>query len=186
VKILPLLHDEELLIQKAKMANKAAQYGLYKKYAPVMLAVCRRYVKDVQFAEDIMIQGFLKVFMCLHSFRGKGSFEGWVRRIMVNESLNYLKKKRRLVFEGNSKALERMQRPRISMKMDAEYLLRLIDNLPDVYRVVFMLHAIDGYRHKEIAKVLHISENTSKSKLSKARRMLRDKLRNQSKRHEKL
>ena len=186
MKIIPLYHDEKLLIQKARIANKAAQFDLYKKYAPIMLAVCRRYIRDMQYAEDVMIQGSLKVFTRLHSFNGKGSFEGWIRRIMVNESLNYLKKKRRLVFERNPQDFEKYENPRIVMKTDAEYLLNLIDNLPNTYRVVFMLHAIDGYKHSEIAKALHISENTSKSKLSRARKILQEKLKIQRKRNEAL
>lgn len=184
MKIVPLIHDEKLLIQKARKGNKAAQYGLYKKYAPIMLAVCRRYVKDVQFAEDVMIQGFLKVLMRLDSFGEKGSFEGWVRRIMVNESINYLKKRRILVFEGNFRALEKAEVPSIALKTDTEHLLKLINNLPDAYRFVFMLHAIDGYGHKEIAKVLEIPVNTSKSKLARARKILQDRLKKQRKRHE--
>jgi RNA polymerase sigma-70 factor (ECF subfamily) len=186
MKILPLYHNEKLLIQKARIANKAAQHGLYRKYAPIMLVVCRRYVKDVQFAEDVMIQGFLKAFMRLNSFKGEGSFEGWVRRIMVNESINYLKKKRRLVFESNTSSLDKLESPCIVKKTDAEYLLKLIDDLPDTYRFVFMLHAIDGYKHNEIAKVLGIPENTSKSKLSRARKILQNKLKIQRKKYEAL
>lgn len=181
MKIVPLYHDEKLLIQKARMANRAAQHGLYKKYAPVMLAVCRRYVKDAQFAEDVTIQGFLKVFTRLHSFTGKGSFEGWVRRIMVNESINYLKKARKLVFSSNMQALERSERADIAMKTEAEYLLSLIDNLPDPFRLVFMLHAVEGYKHNEIAEVLHISVNTSKSRLARARKILQENLKAQRK-----
>ena len=105
---------------------------------------------------------------------------------MVNESLNYLKKKRRLVFERNPQDFEKYERPRIAMKTDAEYLLKLIEDLPDTYRFVFMLHAIDGYKHSEIAKVLRISENTSKSKLSRARKILQKKLKIRRNRNEAL
>lgn len=168
------------------MANKTAQRRLYEKYAPTMLAVCKRYVRDMQYAEDVMIQGFLKVFMRLNTYKGNGSFEGWIKRIMIRESINFLKKKLPLVLEDSIKGHEMSRNPSISMKTDAEYLLRLIDELPYVYRFVFMLHAIEGYKHIEIAKVLRISENTSKSKLSKARKILREKLELQRKNYEAL
>lgn len=186
VKVIPLYKDEKSLIQKAILANKAAQFGLYEKYSSKMLAVCKRYVRDVQYAEDVMIQGFLKVFMRLNTFKGDGSFEGWIRQIMVRECINFLKRNRRLVFKGDIQYREGSGSPSITMKADAEYLLRLIDELPERHRFVFMLHAIEGYKHTEIAQLLKISENTSKSKLSKARKILQKKLELQRKNHEAL
>ncbi|QLG43963.1 RNA polymerase sigma factor [Costertonia aggregata] len=186
MKVIPLYTDETILIRKALSANKAAQRGLYDKYAPIMLAVCRRYVRDKHYAEDVMIQGFYKVFLQLHTFRGKGSFEGWVKRIMIHEALNFIKKNRPLVFYKNLADRESFCSPNISLKADAEYLLRIIDELPMGYRFVFMLHAVEGYKHIEIAKVMQISENTSKSKLSKARKILRKKLELQRKKSEAL
>ncbi|WP_343485956.1 RNA polymerase sigma factor [Allomuricauda sp. d1] len=181
MKIIPLHKDEKSLIRKAKNSNKAAQFGLYDRYAPKMLAVCKRYIRDVQYAEDVMIQGFLKVFMRLDTFKEKGSFEGWVRRIMVRECINFLKKNRRLVFRGDIHEYQNHGRPKVADKSDAEYLLRLIDQLPEASRLVFMLHAVEGYKHNEIAKVLRITENTSKTKLFKARRVLREKLKKHGK-----
>lgn len=175
MKIIPIYNDERYLVRKARKLDRAAQNGLYKKYAPKMLAVCRSYVKDLQFAQDVMHQGFLKVFMHLDSFSEKGSFEGWVRRIMVHESLNFLKKKRWVVYINDINEHNEMANPGIALKNDAEYLLKLIDQLPNGYRIVFILHAIEGYTHKEIAKTLHLTENTSRSKLSKARKILQKK-----------
>lgn len=184
MKVIPIYYNEQLLIRKAAKKDRVAQYELYEMYAPKMLAVCRSYVKDLQFAEDVMHNGFLKVFMHLDSFMGKGSFEAWTRRIMVHESINFLKKRRWLIFESNTIDYKTFTNPDTTMKSDAEYLLRLIDQLPDTFRIVFMLHAIEGYTHKEIAKLLRITENTSKSKLCKARKILQEKVELTRKRYE--
>jgi RNA polymerase sigma-70 factor (ECF subfamily) len=186
VKIIPLFKDEPRLILRASKSDRVAQRCLYEKYAPKMLALCRGYVKDLQFAEDVMHKGFLKVFMHLQSFTERGSFEGWVRRIMVNESINFLKQKRLLVFESDINELEIEKSPEVSVKSDAEYLLRIIDQLPHEYRIVFMLYAIEGYTHKEIALAFNISEATSRSKLSKARKLLQKKLKLTQKKYETL
>ncbi|WP_373059279.1 RNA polymerase sigma factor [Zunongwangia sp. H14] len=176
MKIIPFYHNEQLLIRKAAKQDRAAQYGLYEKYAPQMLAVCRSYVKDLQFAEDVMHRGFLKVFTRINSFIGKGSFEGWVRRIMVHESINFLKKKRWLVYESDLVETQEPSTPAVGNYSEAEYLLGMIDQLPEAFRLVFMLHAIEGYSHKEIAQVMQIPEKTSRSKLSRARKILQKKV----------
>lgn len=184
MKIIPLYTNEKLLIQKASQGDRTAQYGLYKKYAPSMLAVCRRYVKDLQYAEDVSIQAFLKVFLQLNTYKGKGSFEGWIKRIMINESINFLKKKREQFLDNRSIVIEKSARSKVNMKTDADYLLKLIDRLPDTCRYVFILHAMDGYKHSEIAELLEISVSASKLKLSKARRILQQKLKTYRKRYE--
>lgn len=177
MKIISIYYNERLLIRKAARRDRTAQYKLYEKYAPKMLAVCRSYVKDLHFAEDVMQKGFLKAFTRIGGFLGKGSFEAWVRRIMVHESINFLKKKHWLLYDSNIMEYEDLSSPNIiASKSDAEFLLKLIDQLPNGFRVVFMLHAIEGYTHKEIARVLHIPENTSRSKLSKARKILQEKV----------
>lgn len=186
MKIISLYYNERLLIRKAARRDRNAQYKLYEKYAPKMLAVCRSYVKDLHFAEDVMQKGFLKVFMRIGSFLGQGSFEAWVRRIMIHESLNFLKKKPWLLYDSSIMEHEDLSCSNMASKSDAEFLLKLIDQLPDGFRVVFMLHAIEGYTHKEIARVLHIPENTSRSKLSKARKILQEKVELIRKRNEAL
>ncbi|MEM9142316.1 MAG: sigma-70 family RNA polymerase sigma factor [Bacteroidota bacterium] len=183
MKVIPLYDDEKSLVQKAMLANKAAQFGLYRRYAPKMLSICKRYVRDTQYAEDVMIQGFLKVFMRLKTFKGEGSFEGWVKKIMVRECINFCNRHRKLELKDNIQALGISRNPSITMKCDAEYLIQLIDRLPEGHRFVFMLHAIEGYKHNEIAKLLKISENTSKSKLFKARKILQRKLKEQKQRY---
>nr|WP_237690380.1 RNA polymerase sigma factor [Salegentibacter tibetensis] len=165
-----------MLIRKAARRDRNAQYKLYEKYAPKMLAVCRSYVKDLQFAEDVMQKGFLKAFTRIGSFLGQGSFEAWVRRIMIHESINFLKKKHWLLYDSNVMEHEDLSSSNIASKSDVDFLLKLIDQLPNGFRLVFMLHAIEGYTHKEISRVLNIPENTSRSKLSKARKILQEKV----------
>ena len=185
MKVIPL-YNENALIRKALKANKAAQQGLYKNYAPKMLALCRRYVRDLQYAEDVMLRGFLKVFLRLNTFRGEGSFEGWIRCIMVRECLSFLKNHRPMVLDENIRSYELHGNPGISMKNDADYLLILIDGLPERCRLVFMLHALEGYRHAEISKTLQIPVNTSKTKLFQARKILQGKLKIYRKKYEAL
>ena len=131
---------------------------------------------DVQ-AEDIMIQGFIKVFRNLEQFKFEGSFEGWIRRIMVNESLSYIRKNRNMYLEVDIEHADREpDYARLDDHLQAEDLLRLIGQLPTGYRTVFNLYAIEGYSPQEIADQLGISENTSKSQLSRARALLQRQL----------
>lgn len=145
-----------------------------------MLGVCRQYIKDVHFAEDVMVQGFLKMFTKLDSFKFQGSFEGWLRRIMVRESISYLRKHQFVVYnyellEDNiTKGIEQ------TTDLDTEHIQQLIDALPQGYKIVFLLYTVDGYKHHEIAQMLSISESTSKTQLLKARRLLQDQLRKQN------
>ena len=163
------------------MGNREAQQHLYEKYAPKMLGVCRQYIKDIHFAEDVMVDGFVKVFKNLASFRFEGSFEGWVRKIMVRESISYLRKKQFVVYDDA--LVDRGENQNISFSladMNVDHIQVLIDGLPDGYRTVFVMFAIEGYPHSEIAKILDISESTSKSQLFKARRELQKKLNKQN------
>ena len=180
MKIIPLYKNERQLIKKAIAGNSDAQQRLYSKHAPKMLGVCRQYIKDVHFAEDVMVQGFLKMFKNLHTFKYEGSFEGWLRRIMIRESISYLRKQQFVVFDDevyeNNQSTEVLQ----SMDLDTEHIQQLIDGLPQGYKMVFILYAIEGYKHLEIAEMLSITESTSKSQLFKARKMLQDKLKKQN------
>lgn len=168
---------EETLLEGCRRGSNKAQRQLYEQYAPKMLTVCRRYVSDESEAEGVMVNGFLKVFEKIGQFNGEGNFEGWIRRIMVNESLMHLRKNKRAsmmvnIDEAYSQAFDEEA---ISM-LAAEDLLRLIQELPEGYRQVFNLYAIEGYSHKEVAEQLGINENTSKSQLSRARAMLQKKV----------
>ncbi len=135
-----------------------------------MYSVCRRYVMQLQEAEDILVCGFTKVFQKLHQFKGQGSFEGWVRRIIVNEALTFIRRNKSMYLEVEiEKASREPDLNKLSDQLEVEDLEKLIDQLPMGYKTVFNLYAIEGFSHKEIAEKLGISENTSKSQLSRAR-----------------
>ena len=180
LKIIPFYKNEKQLIKKSASGDRGAQRRLYDKYAPKMLGVCRRYVRDVQFAEDVMVQGFVKVFKNLDGFRDEGSFEGWIRRIMVRESISHLRKNQFLVYDGSAMEEAASRHGDAGDEWDAEYIQSFIDALPDGYRTVFTLYAIEGYKHAEIAEMLAISESTSKSQLFKARKYLQEQLVNKN------
>lgn len=145
-----------------------------------MLGVCRQYIKDVHFAEDVMVKGFLKMFQKLETFKFEGSFEGWLRRIMIRESISYLRKQQFVVYDGE--LYENNQTDAITQHtdLDTEHIQQLIDALPQGYKMVFVLYTVEGYKHHEIADMLSITESTSKTQLLKARRMLQDQLRKQN------
>lgn len=171
MKIIKLYTNQNSLIKKAIQNNRAAQKQLFDQHSPKMLGVCRQYVKDLHHAEDLLLKGFLKVFTNLHTFKNEGIFEGWIRRIMVNTCISHLRKKNIIDlsdedFVFNAAATDNLENTTVN---DIQ---KLIDALPDGYRVVFNLFAIEGYKHSEIAKKLKISESTSKSQLFKARKLL--------------
>ena len=146
-----------------------------------MLGVCRQYIKDLHFAEDIMVNGFVKVFAHLNTYKFEGSFEGWIRRIMIRESISYLRKQQFVVYDDD--VLEgriNQDFSSLTTELDIEHIQLLIDSLPEGYRTVFVLYVIEGYKHHEIGKLLEISESTSKSQLFKARRLLQEKLKAQN------
>ncbi len=158
---------EAALIQQLKFQDPAAQKWLYDRYAPLMLAVCRRYLKSREDAEEALVSGFYKVFSNIDRFAGSGSFEGWIRRIMVNEALMLLRKAQPLVFPGDDHPGLHHQEDGFSVEaqLSAREIMNLLDQLPNGYRTVFNLYVIEGYKHQEIADLLGISINTSKSQL---------------------
>jgi len=165
------------LIESCKRGNRISQQQLYNQYAAKMLALCRRYVPGSAEAEDILIRGFLTVFERIGQFRNEGSFEGWIRRIMVNEALGFLRKQKSLfMYSEIEVAGIEAGTSYTDSSLHTEDLLNLVASLPDGYRTVFNLYAIEGYSHKEIAEMLGISEATSKSQLSRARELLRNKI----------
>ena len=168
------------MIKKAIAGNPQAQKHLYEKHAPKMLSVCRQYIKDSEFAEDVMVIGFVKVFKYLDTFKFEGSFEGWIRRIMIRESITYLRKKQFVVFDDDVYERNSHNHISVSSDIDVEQIQMLIDKLPEGYKMVFVLYAVEGYKHSEIAELLKISESTSKSQLFKARRMLQEQLKEQN------
>ena len=175
MKVIQLHQTEKNLISQAIAGNRSAQQQLYNQFAPKMLGVCRQYLKDVQLAEDIMITAFMKVFVNLKNYQHNGSFEGWIRRIMVNESISHLRVQKQTKFlEDENFAEESFNATDQQFAIDD--IQNMIDNLPDGYKMVFNLYAIEGYKHQEIGKMLGISEGTSKSQLSHARRLLQEQI----------
>lgn len=165
------------LAERCKKQDRQAQRELFDLYSGRMLALCSRYIKDRAEAEDVMITGFTKIFSRIDQFKGEGSFEGWMRRVIVNEALSQLRKTRNLYLETDLEVADRQPDwNSLENSLEAEDLLKLITDLPEGYRIVFNLYAIDGYSHKEIAEQLGISENTSKSQLSRARTWLQKNL----------
>ena len=182
MKVINLHQEEKELIQQAVENNRHAQQKIYSKFSGKMLSVCRQYIKDLHQAEDIMITAFMKVFTHLKNFEHKGSFEGWVRRIMINECISFLRTEKKVKFLEDENFTEETQN-NIESKFSVEDIQFLIDSLPDGYKMVFNLYAIEGFKHQEIAKMLGINEGTSKSQLSHARKMLQvqiSKLKNYS------
>jgi len=176
LKLISIYANEKQLLKKAAANNRQAQQAIYDKYAPKMLSVCRQYIKDVHFAEDVMVTGFVKVFKNLNTFEHRGSFEGWMRMIMVRESISYLRKKQFVVFDSEMADHHQTAPMEHGSLFDAECIQEVIDRLPEGYKMVFMLYAIEGYKHHEIAQTLGISEGTSKSQLFKARKMMQEQL----------
>ena len=168
---------EEDLIARCQKENPQAQALLYNKYAKKMFAICLRYIKTPDEAEDTMINAFMKVFTNISKFEGKGSFEGWMRRIMVNESLTYLRRNKSMYLEVDiEKADYEPDYNSLSNHLETEDLMVMVGNLPVGYRTVFNLYAVEGYSHKEIAEQLGITVSTSKTQLSRARAQLKNQL----------
>ncbi|MDY2585732.1 RNA polymerase sigma factor [Winogradskyella aquimaris] len=176
MKVIQLHNNETKLIQRAAKNHRDAQHVLYELHAPKMLSVCRYYIKDVHKAEEVMLNGFFKVFKHLKTFKGEGSFEGWVRRIMVREAISFLRQQKHIEFAAEDDYLEQDYTNNIKSNIEVAEIQQLIDSLPDGYKMVFVMYAIEGYKHYEIAELLNITEGTSKSQLFKARQMLQKKI----------
>lgn len=176
LKVIQLHKNESVLIKRAVKNNRDAQHVLFELYAPKMLSVCRYYIKDLQQAEEAMLNGFFKVFSNLKNFKAAGSFEGWIRRIMVRESISYLRQKKQVEFPVDTIEIKHEQTNNINTYVELADIQRHIDALPEGYRLVFVMYAIEGYKHHEIADMLNISEGTSKSQLFKARKILQERL----------
>jgi RNA polymerase sigma factor (sigma-70 family) len=167
---------EQELIAGCQKAEGKAQKCLYERFASPMYGVCLRYLKNQMDAEEALLNGFMKVYQNIDKFEGKGSFEGWVRRIMVNEALGFLRKKESLYLSIEDDHVQVAGSMGADQDLAEGELLELLRTLPAGYRAVFNLYAIEGYSHKEIADMLNITEGTSKSQLSKARAMLQRRL----------
>ena len=177
--------EEAALIKKCIRQEKEAQKILFERYAPVLLGICRRYVPNTAEAEDILQDGFVKIFLNLKAFQGKGSLQNWMKKVMVNTAITYYHKNYKHRFhkeigEAQDNVMPGNELP--DMDFTRTELLEVIDALPEGYRMVFNLYAIEGYKHREIAEILKIDVNTSKSQYSRAKKSIRDQLERISKR----
>ncbi|WP_396186789.1 RNA polymerase sigma factor [Flavobacterium sp.] len=175
MKVLYLNQEEKKIIRLAIDNNRSAQQKIYTQFSPKMLSVCRQYIKDIHQAEDIMITAFMKVFVNLKNFQHNGNFEGWIRRIMVNECISHIRVQKKVNFLQEEKYFEDSFN-NIESQFSVEDIQFLIDSLPDGYKMIFNLYAIEGYKHQEIASLLGINEGTSKSQLSHARKILKEQI----------
>jgi RNA polymerase sigma-70 factor (ECF subfamily) len=175
LKVLYLNQEENEIIRLAIENNRSAQQKIYAKFSSKMLSVCRLFIKDIHQAEDIMITAFMKVFVNLKNFQHNGSFEGWIRRIMVNECISYIRVQKKVSFIEDENYFEESFN-NIESQFSVEDIQSLIDSLPDGYKIIFNLYAIEGYKHQEIASMLGINEGTSKSQLSHARKILKEQI----------
>lgn len=168
--------NDETLIQACVSGNEKAQFQLFGQFAPKMMAVCMRYSENREMAEDVLQDSFVKVFKNLKKFTNEGSLEGWIRRIVVNTALDTIRKNKKRKYDSQIESVSYLapQDDFIEESLMAKDLMKIINQLPSGYKVVFNLYAIDGYSHKEIAETLKISENTSKSQYSRARAQLRE------------
>ena len=169
---------EQLIIKGCIEGNRTSQAKLYDLYGPKMMAVCMRYCRNREEAEEILQEGFYRVFKYLHQFKHMGSFEGWIRKIMVNAALQRYKPKSSLhpVIQIDAEGTDVPDSCDIHSGLNIKELVQLIQGLPAAYRLVFNLYVFEGFKHREIAAMIGISEGTSKSNLSDARAILQKAL----------
>lgn len=169
---------ESDLINGCIEGNRKMQEELYQRFSPKMYAVCLRYASNTEEAQDILQEGFIKIFRKLGSFRGEGSFEGWIRRIFVNTAIEHFRRRRYLqpVSEKEENTIEGKNVSALDGLAEKD-ILALIQELSPGYRTVFNMYVIEGYSHKEIGEMLGISEGTSKSQLSRAKVILQEMVR---------
>jgi RNA polymerase sigma factor (sigma-70 family) len=176
-----LNQQEKELVNACLRGSLSAQKTFYELFCGNMFAICLRYCSRREEAEDVLQEGFIKVFQNLERFRFEGSLEGWVKRIMVNTALGWLRARNvRFVEGGDIPVPEMKYSPGILEQMSSKEILVLIQQLPAGYRTVFNLHAIEGYSHAEIAGLLGIKEVTSRSQYLKARKVLQDAIRSKN------
>lgn len=176
MKVIQLHKNNTALINRATKGKRDAQHTLFEIHAPKMLSVCRYYIKDIQNAESVMLKAFFKAFTNLRSFKDEGSFEGWLRRIMIRESISFLRQEKHVEFPVEDEVYHQKHYNNIDSQIEVAQIQQFIDELPEGYKMVFVMYAIEGYKHQEIATILNISLGTSKSQLFKARQLLQKKI----------
>jgi len=175
------MSEEKKLVKQCKRRNARAFDRLYDRYSPVLFAICMRYASAKTEAEDMLQESFLTIYQKIDSYRYQGSFEGWLKRITVNTAINIIRKNARSLQMTMTKDEYHQvvsQENDVISQMSERDILNCIQNLPSGYRTVFNLYVIEGYKHKEIAEMLNISENTSRTQLIKARKALKLEMEN--------
>ncbi len=192
---------EKELIAGCKKGEEKAQKVIYERYYRIMFGICIRYIKNHDEAKDVVQEGFIKIFLKINQYKDKGSFEGWMKRIIVNNAIDYLKKKSKELNKREDSELYHNQlshngyekktvkrdktellkeKPNYGMIEDAQFthkeLLEALHSIPELYGVVFNLHCIEGFSHAEIGNILNIDEKTSRTRLLRARRGIQEKL----------
>lgn len=172
------LMTDDILLQGCLKNNAASQKELYNRYSPKMMAVCYRFAQNREDAEDMLQEGFIKVFSQIHSFRNQGALEGWIRRIIVHTCINHLKKNKRFKESVDliHASLVKVREESVPSIVQAKQIIECIRLLPLGYRTVLNLYAIEGYSHREISEMLEIEESTSRSQYTRAKQMLEDVL----------
>jgi RNA polymerase sigma-70 factor (ECF subfamily) len=169
--------SEEAIIEGCSNGDRKAQRLLYDTYSKKFFAICLRYIKDRDLAEDVLVESFMKIFEKINQFESKGSFEGWMKRIIVTQALLTLRNNKNLNMEVNMENVSDLSNHHYELKhLEADELMDLVEVLPTGYRTVFNLYAIEGYSHAEIGELLGITESTSKSQLNRGRNLLKQKI----------
>jgi RNA polymerase sigma factor (sigma-70 family) len=162
-------------IDGLRASDELVQKAVYESLAPKMLGACLNFISDRSMAEEVMNNGFVKVFFNIKTYKSEGSFEGWVRKIMIRESLSFLRKKKFIISDQSETILEHQKTYQEPIEEVSE-IQRLVMQLPMEFKVVFNLYAIEGYSHREISELLKIPEPTSKTRLFRARKLLKEQL----------
>ncbi len=163
------------IVEKCKRGNRQAQFELYRLYSKAMYNICLRMVKNDLDAEDILQNSFVDVFSKLHTFKFQSSVGAWIKRIVINNCINHLKRNKVYFEELENRHTNIIEEPIMEDgKMNVDLINQAIYELPDGYRIVFTLYLLEGYDHKEIAQILSISEATSKSQYSRARKKIKE------------
>lgn len=175
------------LIEGCQREDRKMQQQLYQRFAPKMYGVCLRYAGNIEEAEDILQEGFIKVFRKIGSFRGEGSFEGWIRRIFVNTAIEHFRRKSYLqpITEKEETTVENKYLSVLDSLAEKD-IINLVQQLSPGYRTVFNMYVIEGYTHKQIAEMLGISEGTSKSQLSRAKSILQELVQKHIEKHKRV
>ena len=176
--------DELEIIEQCKKNNPRAQKKLYDRYSPVLLGICLRYASDYTEAEDVLQEAFIKILTKIDKYQGTGSFEGWMKRIVVNTAItNYHQSGKHKHHYDIADIQDSGLGPRVykDVEFTQEELFGVIKSLPTGYKMVFNLYAVEGYKHKEIAEMMGIDVSTSKSQYSRARKLIQNRLEELSK-----